>query len=148
MESHCICQFLSEKKLRLLEQIRRELPPVPDIKLDPITEEVLDCSFVTVLLPSVYLSVTLWPTTFHLMTYIRLLRFVSAKWPFWSLIAGRVITAFKSRATRTCELSRAISTKPWKTPVSLCRPYTFRWPSNRAENHRGVIDDECDGGFL
>merc|ERR1712168_1314549 len=30
----------SEKKLRLLEQIRRELPPVPDIKLDPISEEI------------------------------------------------------------------------------------------------------------
>jgi len=30
----------SEKKLRLLEQIRRELPPVPDMKLEPISEEI------------------------------------------------------------------------------------------------------------
>ena len=30
-----------EKKLRILEKIRQELPPVPDIKLEPISEEVL-----------------------------------------------------------------------------------------------------------
>ena len=31
----------SEKKLRILEKIRQELPPVPDIELEPISEEVL-----------------------------------------------------------------------------------------------------------
>ena len=34
---------ITEKKLRILEKIRQELPPVPDKKLEPISEEVGCC---------------------------------------------------------------------------------------------------------